>query len=102
MLSEHRQVDDEHSKIDVFYKVIAASSLINREWLKQGRCSKASWVAPIGEQDTSLSRSPFIFRLCGQLDVRQLRGCLVRDYPVRDGSGLVLQGMKGVILGTLI
>eukprot|EP00792_Barthelona_sp_PAP020_P001768 TRINITY_DN12844_c0_g1_i1.p1 TRINITY_DN12844_c0_g1~~TRINITY_DN12844_c0_g1_i1.p1 ORF type:complete len:51 (-),score=3.91 TRINITY_DN12844_c0_g1_i1:40-192(-) len=47
MLSEHRQVDDEHSKIDVFYKG-------NRN-LKphqpgitenQGLCSKAWWVAP--------------------------------------------------------
>ena len=27
-------------------KVIVASSLINREWLKQGRCSKAKWVRP--------------------------------------------------------
>ena len=27
---------------------------------------------------------------------------LVRDCSVRNGSGLVLQGMKGVILGTVI
>ena len=46
-------------------KVIVTSSLINRKWRKQGRCSKASWVAPTGEQDLLLSRGPFIFRLCG-------------------------------------
>ena len=40
-------------------KVIVASSLINREWLKQGRCSKASWVAPTWERDIPLSRVPF-------------------------------------------
>ena len=93
MLSAHRQADDEHSKIIGPIKVIAASSLINREWLKQGRCSKASWVAPIGEQDLPLSRGPFLFRLCGAVDPDNRRGCLVRDCSVRNGSGLVLQGI---------
>ena len=46
-------------------KVIAASSLINREWLKHGRCSKASWVAPTWEWDLPRSRGPFIFGCVG-------------------------------------
>ena len=51
-----------------FIKVIVTSSLNNRKWLKQGRCSKASWVAPTWEWDLPLSRSPLLFiRLCGQL-----------------------------------
>ena len=74
MLSAHRQADDEHSKIIGPIKVIAASSLINREWLKQGRCSKASWVALTGEQDWSLSRGPFLFGLVGSWNCAPIAG----------------------------
>ena len=35
--------------------------------------------------------APFYFGCVGGWNVSQLRGCLVRDCPVRDGSGLVLQ-----------
>ena len=101
MLSTHRQVGDEHSKILCSLKVIAASSLINREWLKQGRCSKARWVMPKQDKDIPLSRCPFYFGLVGSSD-GYLRDYLVRDYSVRNGSDLVLQGMKRVILGTVI
>ena len=46
-------------------KVIAASSLINREWLKQGRCSKVRWVMPKQDKDIPLSRCPFLFGCVG-------------------------------------
>ena len=84
-------MDDEHSKRCVLKKVIVASSLINQEWLKQGRCSKARWVMPKQDKIFPCLDVPFI-QLCGRLDVHQLRGYLVRDCSVRNGSGLVLQG----------
>ena len=91
MLSEHRQVDDEHSKIDVFYK--GKRSLINREWLKQGRCSKVRWVMPKQDKDIPLSRCPFLFGLVGGWSAANCGVYLVRDCSVRNGSGLVLQGV---------
>ena len=95
MLSAHRQVDDEHSEIIGPIKVIAASSLINREWLKQGRCSKASWVAPTGERDTSLSRCPFLFRLCGQLDLQPTAGWSCSGLFSKEWSRSCVAGDEG-------
>ena len=47
---------------DMFWlKVIVTSSLINREWLKQGRCSKASWVAPTESKIDPCLEVPFLF-----------------------------------------
>ena len=86
---KHRQADDEHSKIIGPIKVIAASSLINREWLKQGRCSKVRWVMPKQDKIFPCLDIPFYFGLVGSC-WPQLRGYLVRDCSVRNGSGLVL------------
>ena len=64
MLSAHRQADDEHSKIIGPIKVIAASSLINREWLKQGRCSKVRWVMPKQDKVYPCLDVPFYSAVC--------------------------------------
>ena len=93
MLSEHRRVEDEHYKIGVFYKVIVTSSLINREWLKHGRCNKVRWVMPKQDKDIPLSRCPFLFGLVGGWSAANCGVYLVRDCSVRNGSGLVLQGI---------
>ena len=67
MLSEHRQVDDEHSKIDVFSKGNRSLKPHQPGMAKTGEVHKASWVAPTGEQDLPLPRSPFILGCLGQL-----------------------------------
>ena len=101
MLSAHRQADDEHSKIIGPIKVIAASSLINREWLKQGRCSKASWVAPTGERDRSLSRSPFIFGCVGSwLQTTAALSC--SELFSKEWVRPCVAGELGWLLGTVI
>ena len=48
MLSEHRQVDDEHSKIMCPLKLIVASSLINREMTKIGQAAWLCGSLPLG------------------------------------------------------
>ena len=69
----------------------------------QGICSKDRWVMPKQDKLFPLSRCPFLYVSAQWVVDRANHGVyLVRDCSVRNGSGLVLQGMKGVILGTVI
>ena len=81
-------------------KVIVASSLINREWLKQGRCSKAKWVMPKQDEMNPCLESLYN-RLCGRLLATTV-GLSCSKLFSKEWFRLCVVGDLWWILGTVI
>ena len=92
MLSEHRQEDDEHSKIDVFYKGNRSLKPHQPGMAKIGEVQQGQVGSTHFRVRSFLSRCPFYFGLVGGWS-RQPRGDLTRDCSVRNGPGFVMQGI---------